>query len=251
MYNQSTSRYKTNYYNVKKFNDNYFEVVLLKYPVKNKGFESDRDVESFRTYDNKLDNSIARAKSRIFEYSMSNEFDYFITLTLDKNKYNRYDLDKFIKDFGQFVRNRRRKYQSNIQYLLIPERHKNGAWHLHGLIKNIPSDFLSVNENGYLDWYDYRKKFGYVSLSKVKNLEAVSRYITKYVTKDFDKGVTEKYKKMYYVTRGLKKSKKILEGSYNYSSIPSNVKKFENDYIIKMSFNNVDELKKVINIISQ
>ncbi|NLZ55007.1 MAG: hypothetical protein GX892_18040, partial [Thermoanaerobacteraceae bacterium] len=137
---QGQSKVINNFFNVKKYNDDYYKVVYFKYPIDNfqdEGKERKRDVNEI-----KLKESISRSRSTIFEYSMCNEFEYFVTLTLDKKKYDRYDLDAYIKDLGQYIRNLRRKYKADIQYLLIPELHKDGAWHLHGLIKNLPSDDL-------------------------------------------------------------------------------------------------------------
>ena len=59
--------------------------------------------------ENKLENNLSRAKSKIFQYAMCNDFEYFVTLTLDSKKYDRYNLSKFIKDLGQMIRNNRKK----------------------------------------------------------------------------------------------------------------------------------------------
>lgn len=236
-----------NYYSIKKYNDDNYKLVIHKFPVKNSGFELEagfkvsRDVNS-----NKLDNHLSRAKSVIFDYSMCNKFDYFVTFTLDKQKYDRYDLNGFIKDLGQFIRDYRKKYVVNIQYLLIPEQHKDGAWHMHGLISGIPDNHLIINSNGYKDWYAYSSKFGYISIDDIKNQVAVSKYITKYIKKSIDtgSGVTEKNKKLYYVTRGLKKPVKVNEGSF-----PSGIDvifDFENDYISSVMLDGLG-YKKLIN----
>ena len=42
--------------------------------------------------DVKLSNNISRAKSKVFEYAYCNHWDYFITLTISPDKYDRYDL---------------------------------------------------------------------------------------------------------------------------------------------------------------
>lgn len=222
----TTSEYLTHYCTIKKYTDDYYVLTIHKKFVKHGGFETDNLFKNRDVNDFKLENNISRARSKVFEYAICNEFEYFVTLTLDSKKYDRYNLELFIKDLGQFIRDKRKKYNTNIQYLLVPEIHNDGAWHMHGLIKGIPSDALSINKNGYLDWEEYKKKFGYISLSKVKNQEAVSKYITKYIRKNIgtQKGVIEKNKKMYYCSRGLKKAEK-KQGMYN--AIPE---KFEFDY---------------------
>ena len=178
---------------------------------------------------------------------MCNQFDHFITLTLDGNKYDRHDLDLYIKDLGQFIRNYRRIHKVDIQYLLIPEQHKNGAWHIHGLIRGIPLEHLEVNKFNYLDWPKYREKFGWCSMSAVKSQIAVSKYITKYISKNLlvmAQLAGMKNKKLYYATRGLKKPQKIKEGTTSANVIPHDIITFENDYVItvEMNFNQFYDL---------
>jgi len=220
----------TDYYSIKKLNENSFKIIYLKQPIQTPGYEREkinRDIN-----DKKLDNSISRSRTRIFEYSMCNKFEYFITLSLNGEKKNRYELKPFIKDLGQFIRDYRKKYKVDIQYILIPEKHKDGAWHMHGLIKGIPESHLHINDNGYLDWKAYKDKFGWISLGKVKNQEAVSKYITKYITKSFNSnmGVIEKEQKLYYVTRGLKKPEVIKKGSLPTRQLEAIPWTYKNEY---------------------
>ena len=89
-----------------------------------------------------------------------------------------------------------------------------------------------------MDWQAYSKRFGYISLDKIRNKEAVSKYITKYVSKSFDKvgGVTEKESKLYYCSRGLKRAKIKKIGTlsgYQLEKIPFS---YENDYVKTMFF---------------
>jgi len=201
------------------------------------GFEQERKFnklnKSRNVHDYRLDNSIARSRTRVFELAICNDFDYFITLTLNDEKLDRYDLKGYIKKLGQFIRNYRRDFEADIQYLLIPEKHLDGAWHMHGLIKGIPADQLKKNEYGYLDWEDYKKRFGYCSIDKIKNQEAVSKYITKYIRKSFDsdRGVSEKESKLYYCSRGLRRPQKKKEGTLNSYQLDKIPFKYENDYV--------------------
>jgi len=243
---QSQSKYFYGYYTIKKYNDNYYKMIIFKYPVRNSGFEIERNYESECTYefiddDERFNSSISRSRSKVFEYAICNEFDYFVTLTLDPKKYNRYDLDGFIKDLGQFIRNYRRVHGLDIQYLLIPERHSDGAWHMHGLMKGIPEEYLHINGNGYLDWKAYKDRFGWISLDKVRNKEAVSKYITKYITKEqFGKSMNEKHKKLYYVTRGLKQAEVIEKGTLTSAERVPEGEVFENDYVRIITYKKYD-----------
>lgn len=177
-------------------------------------FESKSDTNKKKINDEKLANNISRAKSKIFEYAYCNLWDYFVTLTISPEKYNRYDLKTYIKDLGKFINNYGTHHGSKIQYLLIPELHKNGAWHMHGLIAGILPKHLVINEHGYLDFPMYSEKFGFCNLGHIKNHDAVSKYITKYITKDL---LSRSFgERCYYNSKRLKKAE-LLYRSENIS----------------------------------
>ena len=197
----------------------------------------------------KLNNNLVRAKTVIREYALCNEFEYFITFTLDKKKYNRYDLKTYIKDLGQFIRDYRKKYNKDIQYLIIPERHKDGAWHLHGLIKGIDNSHLvnfdlipgapgKLKNKEYYNFELYAKKFGFCSLGKIKDINKISSYITKYINKELGNGL-DLGNKSYYCSRGLKKAEQIKKG---HLACPLEYD-FENDYC---KIKNVNDISNII-----
>lgn len=128
-----------NYCVVRKFRDKYKLVVIAGYnPNKSKARED------FATNEQKLENNLSRSRNKVFEYAYCNDWEYFVTMTLDKEKFDRYDLKAWKKSLTQWIRDYRKKYGCKIQYLLIPERHKDGAWHIHGLLSGLPADRLSV-----------------------------------------------------------------------------------------------------------
>ena len=228
------SRYITDYYNIKKLNEDIYKIIYCKLPIKRPGFEQERKFDRSRNvHDRKLANSIARARTRVFEIAICNDFDYFVTLTLNKQYLDRYDLKEYIKKLGQFIRDYRKKYKANVQYLLIPEKHTDGAWHMHGLIKGIPKEHLKINKHGFKDWEEYSKRFGYISIDEIRNQEAVSKYITKYIRKSFDtgRGVTDKESKLYYCSRGLRRPRKKKEGTLNSYQLDKIPFTFDNDYV--------------------
>src|SRR5690606_17193957 len=113
-------KYIDNYYNIKKLNEDMYKIVHVKLPIKRAGFEDNKKVKFKRDVnDKKLSHHIARARTRVFEYAACNNFDYFITLTINDKKLDRDDLKEYIKKLGQFIRDYRKKHEANIQYLLI------------------------------------------------------------------------------------------------------------------------------------
>lgn len=217
--------------------------------------------------DEKLLSNLVRTKSTIYELAMCNEWDFFCTFTLNPEKYDRFDLSKFRSDFTLMIRHLRTKYQCNIAYLLIPERHKDGAWHMHGFIRGLPlselRDFtLGEKLPRYItnkikdgskvyEWVTYRKKFGFCDLEKIRDKNRCSSYVTKYITKDLLDSVKELNHKTYYCSQGLKRAEEIKRGhlvecpTYDFSNDYVQVKWFDNDSkdtIIEL-FENVNELK--------
>lgn len=261
------SRYITDYYNIKKYNDDIYKITYCKLPIKRAGFENKANFKRFRDVnDSKLSNNVTRARTKVFDLAICNDFEYFITLTINKEKLDRYELKEYIKKLGQFIRNYRRDYEADVQYLLIPEKHKNGAWHMHGLIKGIPKEQLKLftledklpyrlrelimEGRKIYNWEKYVEKFGWCTLETVRNKEAISKYITKYVRKSFDtdRGITEKESKLYYCSRGLKRPKKKKEGTLNGDHLDKIPFKYENDYV-RTGFLTGQEYKKVLSIL--
>lgn len=126
---------------VKQFGSKY--KVIWSKAVRKKGFQpfddsaDDKENDIPQVNTEKLSNNISRAKSLIFEYAFCNSWDYFITLTISPDKFDRYSLNSYVKALGKFINNYNTNYHSKIFYLLIPEQHKDGAWHMHGLISGI------------------------------------------------------------------------------------------------------------------
>lgn len=80
-----------------------------------------------------LDRSVRRARARIRELCMANRFDMFVTLTLDKDKIDRYDSAAIVRKMGQWADNQVRRH--GLKYCLVPELHKDGAVHFHGFLQ--------------------------------------------------------------------------------------------------------------------
>jgi len=175
----------------------------------------------------KLDNNLCRARSRIRELALCNDWSHFVTLSLNGEKIDRYDLDGYIKRLGEWKSNYNRKYKTCLKYLLIPEQHKDGAWHMHGLMNGLHPDSLVINEHGYLDMPFYRDRFGYISLSPIKSPKKIASYITKYVAKALQATAIDLCKHSFYSSQGLKGAELIHEDFA--PGIPENV--WENEFV--------------------
>lgn len=179
---------------------------------------SDDDKES-----GKLVNNLCRAKSNVLALGMCNPWEYFVTFTLNRLKYDRCDLDTWHKDFSQYIRNQKRLHGLNIQYLFIPELHSDGhSWHMHGFISGIPWDklesFVSGKHPQRLIDGDYRyhkgikDKFGFNSFGRLQSIEAATKYSLKYITKSMAARKDELGAHLYYCSRGLARPELVAEG---------------------------------------
>jgi hypothetical protein len=233
-----------------------------KMPVLRSGFEKKLH-ENCGNYnfvnDDKLLNNVARTKSKILEYSLCNEWEYFFTGTIDSTKFNRFNLDKFYKSLSKFFNNYNRDKKTKLEYLLIPEQHKNFAWHFHGFMKGIEKkdlisftklDYVPINLklNHYLNFPKYSKKFGYCSLGKIKKREACAKYMTKYISKSMLETEIKLNSNSYYHSTNLKKYSIIGKGILNKNL---DIKyTFENDFIKKMTFTSSEILENIFNSVS-
>lgn len=84
--------------------------------------------------------SMRRARAKLRRLALANDFDVFVTLTLDPAKVDRYDGAAVTKLLNRWTDNMVRRH--GMRYILVPEQHKDGAWHFHGFIGGIDPTFL-------------------------------------------------------------------------------------------------------------
>lgn len=76
--------------------------------------------------------SMRRARANLRRMALANDFDFFVTLTLDPARIDRYDGAAVTKALGRWCDNMVRRH--GLRYILVPERHKDGAFHFHGFM---------------------------------------------------------------------------------------------------------------------
>ena len=160
----------------------------------------------------------------IIDYAINNNWNYFVTITLDKKLQDRTDHKGVTKKLRIFLNHYKDRYDNDFKYILIPELHKkvedNGkrAIHYHGLflINNLDYWELSFKKQKDLA-YIYRSKkitltFGKKNeFTKIYNsAEFLSYYISKYITKNLDKDFVTSLNNKYFISKGLKKAESIL-----------------------------------------
>ena len=170
-----------------------------------------------KDYKNNVDEvSIKRTKKKVYDYAKSNEWEWFVTFTFSPDKVNRYDYDECTKYLSKWFNNLKRSSPA-LSYLVVPEQHKDGAYHFHGLfsginerqivwtgkyvvkrVRGLRSKFVRTKEKIYkIGSY----KLGWMTATKVREMEKVTSYITKYITKDMLNGLHGR--KRYWCSRNL------------------------------------------------
>lgn len=149
--------------------------------------------------------SLYRTKSKIYQLARGEDWEWFITFTFDGSKIDRYSYDEcsaFLSGWLQRIRCKHLEFDFDLKYMVVPEQHKDGAWHFHGIFANVSADIMDLYKAPWHDDYRVRAyKKGFSTAEPVKDQLAVSNYISKYITKDLV-SVT-RGKKRYWHTRNL------------------------------------------------
>ena len=180
-----------------------------------------------------------RVRDNIFDLTISNEWKYFFTGTIDPKKLDSSDPNVVKKPLQKWLNNMVERY--GLSYLIIFERHKNtDGIHIHGVINStVP---LRLEDSGTKSYYGFKKpmkdntaikhgldvskgrvvynlstwKFGWSTALEIYGSRgALSNYITKYITKDNEK-IMGRY---YWHSRDLQKPKVSYFNS-DYDSLP-------------------------------
>lgn len=132
-----------------------------------------------------------RARKQLFELCACNDFDLFFTLTLNKELIDRYDYKAAVKKLGQWLDNRVRR--NGLRYVAVPELHKDGAVHFHGLCN---SEAVRLVDSGKTDKKSGQTIYnlpgwhlGFTTAIRLYgSRDAAAHYVAKYVTKQAQGG---------------------------------------------------------------
>ena len=162
-------------------------------------------VKSEKAIQHSINNSVSRTRQMVYNYSLSNEWDWFVTLTFDPKNPNvdRYNYDSCVYAMKKFLVSLRR-WCPDVCYLFVAEKHKDGAFHFHGLLGDafglsVTSSgvFQNGNEVFNIDGY----KYGFSTATRVKSSRKAGSYLAKYISKDLC--AVTKGRKRYWASRNL------------------------------------------------
>lgn len=166
-------------------------------------------------------NSLNRTRENLYKYSRQVDWEWFITLTFDDVKVDRYDFSACMKKANKWFQNQHDRYANDLKYLFVPEQHKDGAWHIHGVIadtgemKFSDSGRVAIGKKAYIKTTENSKyptiynlsgwRFGWSTATAVRDKHKVATYIVKYMTKELCMVTTGK--KRYYRSRNIPEPK--------------------------------------------
>ena len=206
--------------------------------IVNKFESSQTTTEHKRKRKEERTDNIKHAVDRIYDIAFQNEWDYFLTITIDPEQFDSKDVKEVYKRLRNWLSDRVKL--KGLKYLLIPEQHKNGGIHAHALIndcfklehsgrylysgKAYKSETLQkkgIDINLLKPVYNVPEwKYGFSTAIPVDgNPARLACYITKYITKDCKK-IFGKY---YLSSRNLNRDTEIsLCNSEKFDELKNN-----------------------------
>lgn len=213
---------------LKIYNDTYWELLNLNDKIYDLQGKKIIRLKNFHTSEEEKERiSLSRTRRRIKEICLCNDFEYFVTMTVSSKikEFNRFDLEDCVDHIKKIMKKIKRN-SFDFKYIYIIEQHKNGAYHFHGMMKNLPKNDIYINENGYLSSH-YLDELGFNSFSKIKEYNKCCSYISKYITKNCCR--TEN-NQVYFCSRGLKKPDEELMLTHDLNKIFQGGEVFQNEY---------------------
>jgi len=132
---------------------------------------------------NSSERSLRRTKTLISDLVLSNSFDMFATFTFKDHRDN---MDMCRSRMINWLKSQQKQH-GRFQYVIVPEFHKDGkSLHFHALLGGYKGQLVDsgkkVNGRKAFNIKSYRT--GFSTVIKIDNVEKVSSYVKKYITKD-------------------------------------------------------------------
>lgn len=152
-------------------------------------------------------------RRRIKGYAFTNSFRWFVTLTFNPEMVDSSDYETAKNTLLKWCRKMRDKHE-RFDYLIIPELHKSGAVHFHGLLGDIPACFAEaanpktgkpIIKHGRQVYNLMEWEYGFSDCEEIESPERAASYITKYVTTALLTDKKMYNKKRYFNSQGLAK----------------------------------------------
>lgn len=164
---------------------------------------------SGKAIERKVEENRKRAKQVVWDLGRCNSFDWFITLTFSSEQVSdRYDYKicaDYVKRFTKYLG------KHGCRWLIVPELHKDGAWHFHGLLSgdigftraHSPYTGKELFDDEGRPIYNIDNfQYGFTTAVPLDGSPKVVTYLTKYFTKQAMAAIPKGCKR-YWASRNL------------------------------------------------
>lgn len=146
--------------------------------------------------------SFIRTKKTVYDIARANRWEWFLTFTFAPDKVDRYNFDDCSRKMSFWLNNMRKKCPDMV-YLVVPEQHKDGAFHFHGLFSNcwrLDFSFSGKYDKSNRPIFNVGMyNFGFTTATRITDTRCAASYLCKYLTKDLC--AVSVNRKRYWVSR--------------------------------------------------
>lgn len=153
--------------------------------------------------DYNLYGNLRRTKQTIYDIARSNSWEYFATFTFSSRKIDRMNYRLCLDRLRVWLQNFRSRKAPDLKYLFVCELHKKGGIHMHALLSGVPDQQIKLAFYGryFLPAYNV---LGISDISRIRDHERVTSYITKYITKELLQ-IPDLSRFRYFCSKGLQR----------------------------------------------
>ena len=159
-------------------------------------------------------------RDRVRDIVIMNNFTHFLTITIDPEKFDSFDVDIVRKKLKTWLDNQVKR--KGLQYVLIPEYHKSGRIHAHALINDVFKlvDSGKRTKSGKVIYNCPEWRYGFTTAIPLDDQKIrVANYVTKYITKGSDK-IFGKY---FWSSKNIQREPHVILTDTDFSEVNAQV----------------------------
>ena len=150
--------------------------------------EEAQEVEEKQPKETDLERARRRARAKVRQLALANDFKWFVTLTIDPAKIDSYDASAVTRRLNQWLSNKVRR--NGLKYVLVPEKHKSGRIHYHGFFNDaLPAVYSNHDDqNGHPIYNLPAWIYGFTTAIELYgDRHSAVGYVCKYIGKESEK----------------------------------------------------------------
>ena len=159
-------------------------------------------------------------RDRVRDIVIMNNFTHFLTITIDPEKFDSFDVDIVRKKMQRWLKNQTDR--KGLQYVLIPEYHKSGRVHAHALINDVFKlvDSGKRTKSGKVIYNCPEWRYGFTTAIPLDDQKIrVANYVIKYITKGSDK-IFGKY---FWSSKNIQREPHVILTDTDFSEVNAQV----------------------------